>query len=301
MATEVDLTDPKVVKSVHKDWRPVLKTAAAMGWTGRSSSTHVTIASPDGVHTIGLQMATGGLDSGKLRAAARLLARLSPAEKMHEALDDVAEEDKTVVSVEPWMARVGSNGGQTDLYPSNSVSERKWSDGSVDYICPVQGCDRSSPNPRSIASHAQVHTRKGEKPPADTTPTVFDQKIDGPRTRRIAGLAREIAEAMNAMGERGTMTRDEAARAMAEFIVNQRIAKGAERIEEDPEKHEPEDVLSRIKTLVLREESRAWENERRGLETERQTLAQERDAAVAAANKAKETLRSLAELAADDL
>src|SRR6478736_2170532 len=94
--------------------------------------------------------------------------------------------------------RLSSDGRKTDLYPSQATLERTWSDGSVDYACAWEGCDYTADKPRSTSSHYRIHVMdSGVR--VDTTPTVFDAKVDGYRTVRVAHLAKEIEAALDSI------------------------------------------------------------------------------------------------------
>lgn len=170
----------------------------------------------------------------------------------------------SIVSVEPWMARVSSDGASSDLYPSQATMERTWSDGSKDYICSF--CEEfTSESPRSVSSHyGRKHTAKGQTPGVDVTPTQFDQKIDGYRTKRVAHLTKEIQAALDSMEDGELLyTTDKGtgplARYLATHIVAERFARGRERIEEEPEAATPEDLIARIRALLLRDEHKQVE------------------------------------------
>jgi len=163
----------------------------------------------------------------------------------------------TIVSSEPWMARVSSDGRKTDLYPSQATLERTWSDGSVDYACAWEGCDYTADKPRSTSSHYRIHVMdSGVR--VDTTPTVFDAKVDGYRTVRVAHLAKEIEAALDAIvyDQFDTTTEGNGglARFLATQIITDRLARGKEKIEEEPEPASAEDIVARMRRLLMRDE-----------------------------------------------
>jgi hypothetical protein len=67
----------------------------------------------------------------------------------------------------PWLARQGTNRADAtaDLYESHAVVQVTWGDGHLSYECAREGCDYTSGNPRSVASHFRAHVRKGEQEP----------------------------------------------------------------------------------------------------------------------------------------
>jgi len=204
----------------------------------------------------------------------------------------------TIVSSEPWMARVSSDGRKTDLYPSQATLERTWSDGSVDYACAWEGCDYTADKPRSTSSHYRIHVMdSGVR--ADTTPTVFDAKVDGYRTVRVAHLAKEIEAALDSI-EDGSVydtTLDGnggLARYLATQIIRERLAKGKEKIEDD-EPTEPEDILARIKRLVMREENKRAEQ----AEAHAENLRKQVEEITAERDQARDRWQALRELISD--
>jgi hypothetical protein len=69
----------------------------------------------------------------------------------------------TIVSQGPYMSHAtkGSATSPGKVYESKSVIERKWSDGSVDYLCAF--CeDKSSITVAGVNSHYKIHTNAGE-------------------------------------------------------------------------------------------------------------------------------------------
>lgn len=206
-----------------------------------------------------------------------------------------------VVSAKPWMARthVHKGGKSAALYPSNSVIERRWSDGTTDYQCAV--CDFESPKPRSVSGHAGRHTIRGEKNPVDTTPTLFDQPIDGPNTIRVAGLAKEIEAAIReAPGAEDTA---EWARNIAEHIVRARIERRALEPEHEPEPLTDTELVTRLRSLLLRDEHRRLadaEVHNANLRVQVAQLSEEVGAAKATTERYKETLRTLSEMAKEE-
>lgn len=234
--------------------------------------------------------------------AAGIGPEVDETETAYVAPGDVPHEPAvSIISVEPWMARVSSNGTTADLYPSPAVLERTWSDGSVDYKC--THCDYVAEKPRSVSSHYAGHTKAGSTPKSTQEATVFDAKIDGYRTVRVAHLAKEIEDALIAVDHDPDAAIKDVARAIATHIIEDRLAKGREKVEEDSEPSSPEDVLARIKRLVLRDEQdhlHRAEAEAENLRRQIVEVEAERDTAKAAVTRYKETLATLAGLAREE-
>lgn len=152
----------------------------------------------------------------------------------------------SVVSEQPWMARVSSDGTTSDFYPSDVVTERVWSDGMKDYVCTV--CNSfSSSKPRSVSAHGAWHTQRGEKAPTVATPTVFDLPVDGVLTHRRARLARELAAALKAVSWQG-MKADELAEALAAHVIAARKERQDDAPESEP--RTPEQMLASVQRIV---------------------------------------------------
>lgn len=132
--------------------------------------------------------------------------------------------EPTVVKVKPWIAKHQMRQEGGEVYPSRAVLERRWSDGSMDYLCAFEGCGYTSPDkPQSVAAH--YGGKHGKERPA--TQNLAEAWID-PETRwtpterqqgRIHRLEKEIIKAAQEIGW-GDVT----PRLLAEHIVKQRDA-----------------------------------------------------------------------------
>lgn len=112
---------------------------------------------------------------------------------------EVAEErehvvvERTVVKSEPWKATrvVGSTGAQ--LYDSDAVVQRTWSDGAIDYACPR--CDYSSGVARSVASHfGAAHSRGKGKQPQGEIVAIDPERHYNPTERLVKALTAYLRE-----------------------------------------------------------------------------------------------------------
>jgi hypothetical protein len=163
-----------------------------------------------------------------------------------------------VVSEVPWLPKKGTVRGGGQHYESDSVLERTFSDGSRDYVCKVcrdMGKEPyTSEMPRSVASHARGHTRRGEKKPVDLTDrpivAVVPGEVTVPHTEaRIKRLAKEIVQAMEAVSGIED-TREGLARRMAEQIIEWRGDRQEPIDRPEPEPVTPEGLLDQIRGLV---------------------------------------------------
>lgn len=236
---------------------------------------------------------------------ASVVSSLEPEDRPTVDLPDLEtiEPAVTIVSVEPWMARVGSDGGKSDLYPSQATLERTWSDGSKDYMCSF--CEEyTNDNPRAVSTHyGKAHTSKGQTPKADTTPTVFNAEIDGFRSKRVVHLAREIEAALLAVPVGSAIDDETWARALATHIVTERIAKGKEKAEDEPVLSGPDEILARIRTLLLRDEHKQVEvaqAESAALRAQMAEVVKSRDHFKDLADRRGSALTTFAALAAEE-
>jgi hypothetical protein len=76
----------------------------------------------------------------------------------------------TITSTKPWLAHKAASATGGKFYESQAVTERTWSDGTVDYACSLDGCDYTSDKPHSVrahygrsVSHPNLGTRKDAK------------------------------------------------------------------------------------------------------------------------------------------
>lgn len=216
-----------------------------------------------------------------------------------------ATPERTLLSIQPWMAKVHTNpDGTADLYQSQSVQERHWSDGSVDFQCTI--CDYDAAKPYSVSAHTRKHTLRGEKAPARQDPTEFDVPMppSPPRRKpasRIAALAREIEAALRVTPWEGGDDWASFAHALAEGIVAKRVEAGI--VERDTEPLTDADLLARLRTLLLRDDQRRAEPalvEAAALKDQVAELVAQVAAAQATTQRYKDTLASLAALAKEE-
>lgn len=93
---------------------------------------------------------------------ARLEARARNAREAQEAADQASvDAEPHVLSAHPWVVRQGSvrMDGTLRVYDSRQVTQRNWSNDTVDFICTGTGCNQKSTNPASI----QVHYSKSQR------------------------------------------------------------------------------------------------------------------------------------------
>lgn len=219
----------------------------------------------------------------------------------------IPEPAVTIVSAEPWMARVSSDGNRANLYPSKAVIERVWSDGSTDYMCAYCMTDFVSDKPRSVSNHYGRHTEKGETTGGVLDPTQFDVKVDGYRTVRVAHLAKEIEAALDSIVDDQFDTTVEGngglARFLATHIITDRLARGKEKVEEEPEAATPEEIVARMRALLLRDEHKQVQVAEAQAENLRKQIAEveaERDRYKVQAKKRGEALQVMAALAEEE-
>lgn len=155
--------------------------------------------------------------------------------------------DLTIVSERPWIARrSGKEGGKGKVYESPYVTERLWSDGTVDYKCPY--CQYVSDKPRSVSSHGagRADHPKGPQSKQATFP-VSDYVASGihRETSAVNRLASDLLHALDTMGEDWQhLSREELARKVAEAVVEAR----PDRAPAEP--LTPEQIMERIRMLV---------------------------------------------------
>lgn len=174
----------------------------------------------------------------------------------------------TVLSERAWLAKNGKEEGWR--YESGAVIERRWSDGSLDYRCALDGCGYTSATPQTVAAHyrsSKDHPKvDGNRHQLRTEP--YEVKHRG-AAQRAAHLAAQIAAALEDIGKSlGSYDGwTELAVEVAEKIIADRDEnRNVEESERGP--LTPEQVLERIRVLVdngqfvaLREENDAL-NER---------------------------------------
>lgn len=215
---------------------------------------------------------------------------------------DLGENFRTVTDEKPWLAKKNRSRGNQEMYASDSVIERTWSDGTTDYMCAICREEYTSAKPHAVSAHAGYHTRAKEKPRVDTgkveTAAVVEVEYD-PQAERIRRLAREIEAALeeHCSGDR-SWTHHDLSLVLAGHVIEHRPARTAE--DEDAVPMTDTDVLARIRQMVsgdLLVRQQRLEQDIADL-TEKVTAAESaRETAVAESTRLRTTLATLSELA----
>lgn len=151
-----------------------------------------------------------------------------------------------IVREEPWSAHRNAKG---ETYPSESVMERHWSNGTVDYACRWEGCDYTDESPHTVAKHNGAHKRGQGRVPQAEIDGVDPEHISNPRrATRIRNLAREIDGAMTAAVAAGVMIDPQW---LAQWIIDHRVD-SLPTPGEVPEELTTEQILDKIAALVDR-------------------------------------------------
>lgn len=231
-----------------------------------------------------------------------------PAEYVSEGFSQ-AKPEPVVLTEVPWMAKRGTGEKNAQLYPSKTVIERKWSDGSTDYACAGADCDFADPVPQRVAAHYRS-SKKGH-PVVDAPqreevvraePYVPGHSSSEQRIKRLeAELLRAIESVVDIPGY-GTASDEDRAHMIATRMIEERDRR-REREDHDQQPLTPEEVIDRIRGLVddgsyLRRIERERELDTRVAELE---LAAEQcrlraDQAEAERDSIREEWASLAEL-----
>lgn len=205
-------------------------------------------------------------------------------------------ETLTIMSVAPFLARGGLDAatGVEYLYESDLILERQWSDGSVDYQC-AKCLDYTSGKPLGVTGHnARKHGKAKTKNPRLTVVKRSDaEPIYDTAVKR---LTTEIEKALDAIKETG---KSFSAQELARVMVTARRERGAV-LHEDPDPITPEEIIARVRALVVpefvtyREEMTALlDSVRAEAEQQRQTAADE----MRRRQRAEDTLHALVSLA----
>jgi hypothetical protein len=152
----------------------------------------------------------------------------------------------TVLSILPWVAKRGTKGDIGRGYESEATLERKWSDGTVDYVCSWPGCDYTSHTPIAVSRHYGA-SRSHDKPAAQEQVFKIEPWTVEPRSR-IGRLAQEINLAL--VHCREDMGREELAHCIAKAIIENRDANKQTRTDHEGEPLTPEQLLERIRVMV---------------------------------------------------
>jgi hypothetical protein len=89
--------------------------------------------------------------------------------KADEIVDAVRNTEPVIMSEHPWMAHKAASASGGTMYESATTRERRWSDGTLDYVCALPGCGYTSPRPVSVARH---YGRSNDHPKAAEQPVV---------------------------------------------------------------------------------------------------------------------------------
>jgi len=158
-------------------------------------------------------------------------------------------EGPQVTKIRPWIARHTMRREGGEVYESRAVLERKWNDGTVDYIC--SKCDYVNVEPRRVAAH--YGGKHGKEDPASVT-DVTERYVDPERswtpTQRQAGrihrLAKELNEAAELLEAEG---KNVTAEALAEWIVKHRDA-ARDGLSDETTPLTAEQTIERIRRMV---------------------------------------------------
>jgi hypothetical protein len=203
----------------------------------------------------------------------------------------------------PWMASGGKSKGTVKAYPSAAVIERTYVEtGAVEYRCAWIGCDMTSGNPRTVASHYTHHTR-GQGRQDQAVPIVVGHDADDRRQARIDRLAAELDAALGTFDLEMEGAASRLPEFLAEAVIDARIAKGHL---EHVEVREPATVESLLQRIIdTANAARAIDPAaelRRDVDELRAEVADARlaaDDARAKLAKTQDTLRALRDLTAE--
>ena len=162
-----------------------------------------------------------------------------------------AEPTREITSLRPWLARKAPNAQGGMFYESRAVKQREWSDGSTDYVCPLEDCGFDADNPASVYRHYGNHVRKGEAPPA--SPAANETAVPGtdytePVTERgytpTDRLLSTLTEQIKAWGDLSP------AELAAAFLTWAHERPDLDREEREPRELTAEEIVVRIRSLV---------------------------------------------------
>lgn len=163
--------------------------------------------------------------------------------------------ERHIISERPAMMHQHIKGGTGRSYPSKTTVERRWSDGTTDYVCSVSGCSKE-PSQNRLAfsgSHWAMHVRKGEAEPFDESEarasTVEDPSYTEPaytRQRSEPTRRETLIKALQAVDLKSISVEDLADTVLA-VLESTGIGGGSE-----PKELTDAEVLNRIRRLVDR-------------------------------------------------
>lgn len=333
MPTLTDVISAKDLRRFSKEMKAVIETAVSLGWTGRFvSSGALVLHSPTSEDRVHIPTGKSGDRNTHRTLMRRVLAAASAEQIEHltEVIDATGATDDdralgfrteqtafgevttlitppeepsapTIVSRSPFLARGGSGlrDGVAELYASRAITERKWSDGTVDYECAYEGCSYNHSSARSVAGHHSSHRAGvGALPKEIVAVEVDAEPIYDTAIRR---LSNEIETALALLAQRPD---DDAS--LARSLATMMVARRRDRAEPQPHETEsltPEQVLDKVRSLLMAQEITNQRNlaERvEELRAENERLAEQKDRAVQRAHDLRETLETLASLARVD-
>ena len=221
---------------------------------------------------------------------------------------------RRILRQEPWTAHGApvKSGIGSVTYPSAAVTERTWSDETVDFRCAWPDCEYVNESPRSVASHYTSHVRgQGRAPQPE--PDGIDTDHEPRKKIRIRNLRRELEGAMTAAFVAGLAAEDpEYPEWVATWIIDHRVeaVRGSDTELSDAGELDTDQILDRIAALVdrgrshvLREQIATLNDQLTDkdqqvdevLDTLQEALAQ-RDAAEQRAQAARDNLNTLRDM-----
>jgi hypothetical protein len=221
-----------------------------------------------------------------------------------EALRDAVEsKGRYIVSEKPIV--VASGGASLKGYTSESTIERSWSDGSVDYACAVEGCDFTSESRLGPSrGHRRWHVGRGDVA-ARGKSHVGLSEVDLPKDRRpkkekSVEFVDELPESQPKSEPTNLVG---ALKAVLEGGIDwSDVNKAAGILAATAEKWAPKDgneTLDQIRALLDDGESQRQADEIASLRAQNAALEVRATSAEEEAEKAREALRTLGQMAAE--
>lgn len=149
----------------HKDAKEIIASLEDAGVVFRlSSKGHAIGQAPYGLGSTSVPRKFTGRGRANCQAQAdRMLKRIKDHEAAFaptphwdpepEPVPTLGPPEPVVTMERPWMARQGATADKGRHYASRAVVERRWSDGSTDYVCAKPGCGYTNAKPHSVRSH----------------------------------------------------------------------------------------------------------------------------------------------------
>lgn len=157
---------------------------------------------------------------------------------------DPVDVPRTVLSVLPYMAHKSPSAAGGTRYQSQAVKERRWSDGTVDYVCAWDECSYEHKNLHSVARH---FARKKDHGVVGERALVRDLEYLEPMSKRqidrIDRLQARIEAAITGLDP----TADDFTRQLAVRMVSA-LAESTDG--GMPEPLTPEQIVERVRQLV---------------------------------------------------